>query len=164
MAYKITVLKLDITKAPKGYSVAEVAYKTSDGKTKGMKVLDFVQKDVFATLKTVKAGDVLEANFEQNAKGFWQFKDVVVTSEKGDTSVPAASPVKSGGNWETSDERAKRQVMIVRQSSLSNAIGYLALTGDKKVVPGDVIDIAEQFEAYVLSGTPAGDKPTGEVE
>ena len=164
MAYKITVLKLDITKAPKGYSVAEVAYKTADGKTKGMKVLDFVQKDVFATLKTVKAGDVLEANFEQNAKGFWQFKDVVLTSEKGDTSVPAASPVKSGGNWETSDERAKRQVMIVRQSSLSNAIGYLALTGDKKVVPGDVIDIAEQFEAYVLSGTPAGDKPTGEVE
>ncbi len=164
MAYKITVLKLDITRAPKGYWVAELAYKTDDGKTKGMKVLDFVQKDVFAILKETKVGDVLEANFEQNAKGFWQFKDIKNTGTTGDTSVPAtpaSSPSKSsGGNWETSVERAARQVMIVRQSSLSNAIEYLNLAGLKKVTEDDVIKSAKIFEAYVLSKEPV----TGDVE
>ncbi len=162
MSYKITILKISIAKAAgKNYNVAEVAYKTEDGKTKGMKVLDFVQKDVFAVLKTVNAGDVLNADFEQNSKGFWQFAQVSKTGEKADVAVSTAnSPVPSvnKGNWETSDERAARQVMIVRQSSLATAMG--TLTANKaKFGSKEVIDLAKEYEGYVL------DKPvvTGEV-
>jgi hypothetical protein len=166
LSYKITVLKLDITKAPKGYSVAEVAYKTDDGKTKGMKVLDFVQKDVFETLKSVKAGDVLNADFEKNAKGFWQFAQLSKTGEtaavqsNNGVSSSAGEAKKSPGNWETSTERAARQVMIVRQSSLSTAVALCAAVGDKKAGPDQVIDMARIFEGYVLDKV----VQTGEVE
>lgn len=166
MSYKIVVLKAEVTTAPKGYKVAEIAYKTDDGKTKGMKVLDFVQKDIFATLIDVKAGDVLNADFEKNAKGFWQFAQVVKTGESAPVSASSASAsaptTKSTGNWETSAERAARQVMIVRQSSLSNAINFLTLA-KSKVTDNDVslvIDVARDFEAYVLGAGPQ----TGEVE
>lgn len=153
MSYKITVLKAEVTKQPKGYFVAEIAYKTDDGKTKGMKVLDFVQKEVFEVIKDVKPGDILEVNFEKNQKGFWTFKDVTNTGTKGEVSVmssPVTEAKKSPGNWETSVERAARQVMIVRQSSLSNTINYFELTGHKKATPEDVIAVSKVFEAYVL--------------
>ena len=162
MSYKITILKAEVTKQPKGYSVAEVAYKTDDGKTKGMKVLDFVQKEVFAVVKDCKPGDVCQADFEKNAKGFWQFSNVVNTGAKGDTSVSApqaASAPAKPGNWETSTERAARQVMIVRQSSLSNALKYCEVNAMKKISEDEVIAIAQIFEDYVLGA----DKPTGEI-
>ena len=158
MSYKITVLKSEVTKNPKGYSIAEIAYKTDDGKAKGMKVLDYAQKDVFAVVKDAKPGDVLDADFEKNTKGFWVFKTVSNTGLKETVAVPATpnSPV-TRGNWETSEERAARQVMIVRQSSLSNAIGYYGLTGEKKLNPVDIVEVAREFEAYVLN------QPTGEI-
>ena len=164
MSYKITILKAEVTKQPKGYSVAEIAYKTDDGKTKGMKVLDFVQKDVFNVVKDCKPGDICDADFEKNAKGFWQFANVVNTGAKGDTATsatPAAAPTKSsGGNWETSAERQARQVMIVRQSSLSNTIAYFELTGHKKATPEDVVAVAKVFERFVMGHEAA---PTGEI-
>lgn len=163
MSYKITVLKVDVTKAAKGYYVAEIAYKTDDGKTKGMKVLDFVQKDVFKVIKDAKPGDVLDADFEQNAKGYWQFAQVVKTGEKVEVSASTSEAKKSPGNWETSVERAARQVMIVRQSSLSNAINFSELIKNTKADLEDIVAIAKVFENYVL-GTQPEVKQTGEVE
>ena len=164
---RITVLKVNIAKV-KNYETAEVSYKTDDGKTKGMKVLSFLQKEVFATLQSCEPGDVLDASFEQNNKGYWQFSNVTKTGEKGSTAVPASagiagssSSVPAKGNWETSDERAARQTMIVRQSSLSNTIAYFELTGHKKASPEDVIAVAKLFEEYVFSKEP---KPVAEVE
>lgn len=66
--------------------------------------------------------------------------------KKGETSTTASK----GGNWETAEERAKKQVYIVRQSSLTNAIALLASNGAKKNTPEEVIKIAKQFEAYVF--------------
>lgn len=160
MSYKITILKSSVQKQPKGYWVAEVAYKTDDGKTKGMKILDFVQKDVFAVAKEAKPGDILDADFEKNAKGFWTFKTLVPTGLKEDVSaVATVSAPASKGNWETSEERAARQVMIVRQSSLSAANATLE-ANKGKFSPEDVIDVAKIYEAYVL-GTVV---QTGEIE
>ena len=163
MSYKIVVLKAEVTTAPKGYKVAEIAYKTDDGKTKGMKVLDFVQKDIFATLKDVKAGDVLNADFEKNAKGFWQFASISKTGDRSDVtaaSPPVSEATKSKGNWETSEERAARQVMIVRQSSLAQAVNYSDLIKNTKADLEDIVAIAKVFEAYVLGTV----QQTGEVE
>ena len=146
---RITVLKVNIQKV-KNYETAEVSYKTDDGKTKGMKVLSFLQKEVFATLQSCEPGDVLDASFEQNNKGYWQFSSVTKTGDKASTaSVPATAPsAPAKGNWETSEERANRQVLIVRQSCLSTAVDFL---GGKKVTEEDVIKTAKTFEAYVFS-------------
>ena len=153
---KITILKTTVSKV-KNYNVCEVAY-SSDGKTKGMKVLDFLQKDVFNAIKDAQPGDVYDASFEQNNKGYWQFSSVTATGEKAAVSpearAGAVASVPAKGNWETSDERAARQVLIVRQSCLSTAVDFL---GGKKVTEEDVIKTAKTFEAYVFSQPTSGE-------
>lgn len=156
MPKQIEVLKFMVTETPgkRPYKVAEVAYK-SDGKTKGMKVLDFVQREVFATLLSInpQPGDILDVEFSQNDKGFWQFASVAKGEKSaGSSNQPTAAGgngVASKGNWETSEERAARQVMIVRQSSLSNAVA-LSEANKAKSTPEDIIAVAKVFEAYVL--------------
>jgi hypothetical protein len=55
--------------------------------------------------------------------------------------------------YETHEERARRQVYIIRQSSLSTAVAYLTLTGKTKSTPEEVIKVADQFANYVLDSS-----------
>ena len=145
----ITIIRVNKTKADKGYDVIEMAYKTEDGKTKGMKVFPFGdQKEVAAVAAAAKPGDVLEAVFKQNEKGFWNFGSLKATSEK-PADKPAA--VASRGTWETPEERKERQGFIVRQSSLSNAIAFCEAAKIKPTV-SEVVDIACDFEEFVMTG------------
>jgi hypothetical protein len=45
-------------------------------------------------------------------------------------------------------------VMIVRQSSLSNAIQSLAVGGKSALDPATVIDVAKKYESFVLKNDP----------
>lgn len=157
MSRTVEVLKVDttFTKTPKGgYNVRNVSY-NDDGKTKGMRVLDFVQKDVYTALEGVKGGDYISIELEKNDKDFWQFKSVTKadTPPKAGTasggSGTGSGTSTSRGNWETSEERAARQVMIVRQSSLSTAVA-LAAASKEKATCDSIIENAKVFEAYVM--------------
>lgn len=162
---KITVIRSTTSKAPKGYEIVELAYKTDEGKTKGMKIFNLGDlKDVAEVAKAAQPGDVLDASFKQNDKGFWQFSSLVSTGIK-EATISAATPssaTPNRGGWETHEERAARQVMIVRQSSLSTAVALVAAQAPKgtTAVPINIIDYAKEFEAYVL-GKP---QQTGDVE
>jgi hypothetical protein len=163
---KITVIRSTKTTAEKGYPIVELAYKTDDGKTKGMKIFGFgAQKEVAAVAGAAQTGDVLEAVFQQNQKGYWEFASLKNTGEAQPTPAVGgssgnvsggASGGSRGGNWETSEERAQRQVMIVRQSSLSTAVQFMEVAKIKPT-PDDVINTAKIFEAYVLDKQPKGD-------
>ena len=165
---KITVLKQEVVTPPgKKYQVCELGYKTEEGKVKAMKIFGFGdQKAVFDVASKAQPGDVIEAQFAQNDKGYWQFSGLAPTGEKVSPSVVptgmAGGSGSSRGNWETPEERAARQVMIVRQSSLSNAIALHAAASPKgtEATVDDIVTTAKFFEAYVLG------KPTitGEVE
>lgn len=169
MTQRITVLKSEVVKATgkngKPYQVAELGYKTEEGKVKGMRIMPFGdQKAIFDVAAQAEKGDVLEAQFHQNEKGYWEFQSLEVTGEKSTTSeavgtTGSSKPAAKGGNWETSEERAARQVLIVRQSSISSAVALVEAT-KLKASTEDVIKIAKEFEAYVL-GQPA--VQTGEV-
>lgn len=74
----------------------------------------------------------------------------VATTTGGAKATAVASP-KS--NYETPEERAQRQVYIIRQSSLSNSIALVDALGDKKATPQSVIAQAKLFEAYVFNTT-----------
>lgn len=174
---KITVIRSVKTVAEKGYPVVELAYKTDDGKTKGMKIFGFGEQKANAQVAgDAQQGDVLEAEFEQNAKGYWQFRSLKATGEKATTAgtgVSGSTPTEgrssgstyaagqSKGNWETSEERAARQVMIVRQSSLSTAASLRP-----KGSAAEVISLAKEFEAFVMGKEAPKQqvKQTGEVE
>jgi len=77
-----------------------------------------------------------------------------------------AAGMKAGavrGGWETPEERAAKQIYIVRQSSISNAIAFYGMRADhdKDVLEDDVISLAKRFEAYVFGNDP---KEPNEVE
>lgn len=148
---QITVMKVNILteQGKKGpYEVAELMYK-SDGQPKTTRVMAWV-KEVFSVVSAASAGDVLEVKFEKNEKGYWNMTAASATGNKEAVGQTSAA-VSKGGNWETADERAHRQVMIARQSSLERAVEYFTLV-DKKVTPDEVISVADEFVAYVVSG------------
>ena len=164
---RITVLKVSVSKPEgKNYEVCELGYKTDEGKVKAMKILSFASPDVFKIAKQVSSGDILDATFSQSEKGFWQFQSLTPTgvkeaTDKGNSNV-VPNTAGTRGNWETPAERAARQVMIIRQSSLSNAVAFYASREPKGVTADakSIVELAKFFESYVL------DEPevTGEVE
>jgi hypothetical protein len=165
----ITILSFDIKTVPtaKGsYQTADVAYKNNSfqGKVEGKKVMSFgATKDSFATLAQASPGQTYEVTIVKNDKGYNDWVSMAqavpgaaspaAPAATGSPGKPAASPRST---YETPEERAQRQVLIVRQSSLSSAAAVL--TAGAKVPPSAqaVVALAKEFEAYVF-GTEAAD-------
>lgn len=159
---KIQVLSVQVQTVPTksgSYQVADVAFKnlTFQGKVEGKKVMSFgATKDAFTTLATAQPNDIFEVNVVKNDKGYNDW----VSMTKGDANTPtqqAPTGQSATGNgtartstYETPEERAKKQVYIVRQSSLSNAIDSLSVGGKSALKPDEVIDLARKYEAYVF--------------
>ena len=153
-----TVTAVNVEKAPRGYSIANVSFER-DGKSETRKIMSFGgSATAFSQLVELKEFPVaVNITMEKNAKGFWEWKGI----EKGQSNVGANSSAgvgsKSSGkvlgsNYETSEERARRQVYIVRQSSISSAIEYLKAKAPKGVEDGvkEVLEVAKDFENYVM--------------
>lgn len=143
------------TKNGKSYQAIEVAYK-KDGKIEGKKIMSFASPAVFKAVQNCVQGDFVTVTTEKNEAGYWQWESI----DKSEGTIPPATQSaaaqgggtskSTGGNWETKEERAARQVMIVRQSSLGHSV---ALLGSKAKVP-EVIEVAKEFEAYVMGTEP----------
>jgi hypothetical protein len=159
----IKIVAVEVTTVPtqKGsYQVAEVTYKnmTFEGKTETKKIMSFVHKDVFNTIKQAQGGETYTVARTKDDKGYWQWVqiaagDVVLASEGG--AAPAGAPATKAATpapkstFETPEERAKKQVYIVRQSSISAAIDTLK-TDKKAPTVEEVLAVAKQYEAYVF--------------
>lgn len=110
------------------------------GKEHTYKLMSFVNKDAYLLLKSAKVGDVFFVVTNKNDKGYWQWDQV-----SREAMQPKAN-TSPRSTYETPEERAQKQIYIVRQSSLTNAI---ALLGSKAKVD-HVISVARQFEQYVF--------------
>lgn len=158
MKFQIELINVTTTVKPtkKGsYIQLDVAYKRVDtGKVEGKKVLSFASKEAFAALKDAQQGNVFTVTAEKNEEsGFWEWTNV--TPDSVGTTGSAAPATKGSptpkNTYETSEERAKKQVMIVRQSSLSNAIQTLAVNpGKDKIRPEDVLELADIYFDWVM--------------
>jgi hypothetical protein len=150
------------TKTGKTYQSADVAYKnlTFQGKVEGKKLASFgAQEGSFKVASTAQPGDVFEVEVVKNAAGYNDWvsmqKAGATTAGTVNTSVPAGVPARAGATaaprstYETPEERAKKQVYIVRQSSVSSAIS-LHSVGAKTLDLDKVLDTARKVEAYVL--------------
>jgi hypothetical protein len=128
----------------------EVAYKNEQGQPQLKKLISFSNPNVFKAAKDWVKGDVVNVTTVKNEKtGYWDWigleGDGIVAETKPASAATGARV--TGSNYETKEERAARQVFIIRQSSLSTAVELL---GQGKSV-ADVIATAKQFEAYVFS-------------
>jgi len=133
----------------RSYQSIEVTYKNDLGQTQSKKLMSFSNPTVFNHIRDLNKGDALNVTTEKDANGYWQWTgiggDNVVSETK--QATPATGGRVTGSNYETKEERAARQILIVRQSSLASAVELL---GAGKSVE-DVIATAKQFEAYVFS-------------
>lgn len=153
MSFQIEVLKVTVENKGK-YRVAIVDHKTSDGKVDSKKVMSFTNKEVFATLSQSQQGDQYEIVSEKDKNGYWQWTSVVSVGKANGTSPAKAIGSAVRSTYETAEERAARQVYIVRQSSISAAIAFYAAAQPKGVVDvncDDIIALAKEFEAYVFA-------------
>ena len=136
------------------YKMAEVTYK-SDGKTSAKKIMSFgAAAEVFKVLSNAQPGQTFDVTSQKNDKGYWDWVSisqggVAQASSNSGGSSSVANPAPRS-NYETPEERAQRQVLIVRQSSLSSAIEHLKANTKKVPTIEEVISVARQFEDYVF--------------
>jgi hypothetical protein len=129
------------------YSQLLVKYQ-SDGKDSERKIMSFTFKDVYNALKQGQTGDAFDVKLEKDGK-YWNWVEV---KSLGKEEVSSGMPSKkASGGWETPEERAAKQIYIVRQSSLSSAIAYLNLPNTDDTSIENVLEVAKAFEAYVFS-------------
>lgn len=170
---KIQIIATSVETKPtaKGsYQLLEVTYKnlSYQGKTESQKILSFTPGTAFKTLSDAQPGSVWEVVKIKNAKGYIEWSSAEPSSNTPDSGpIQAGSdsfPTKSQGtmrsNYETPEERAQRQVYIIRQSSLSAAISTLSV-GAKAVKSDDVINLAQEYVDFVLNGVKADPGPSG---
>lgn len=140
-----------ITDENKGkYNQLNVGYlDINSGQEHTYKLMSFVNKDAYTLLKSAKADDEFNVTCNKNDKGYWTWEDVSVLGSQVKTVKANTTPRST---YETPEERAKKQLYIVRQSSITNAVAMLQAAGDKKtpINPDTVIHVAKQFEAYVF--------------
>ncbi len=67
--------------------------------------------------------------------------------------APQQPPQRVPSEWDKPvDWHDKKQLLIVRQSSISNAISLLTVTGAGAPTPNDVLAVAKQFARFVYDG------------
>lgn len=158
----ITLLSVDIktqpTKNGKSYQVADVAYKnnTYQGKVEGKKVMSFgATAEAFKTLAVASPGESYTVEVVKNAAGYNDWVSMVKGEANAAPAAPAASKAPTAApksNYETSEERAQRQVYIIRQSSLTNAINTLVAGAKTAPNPDAVEHLASRYVNFVLNG------------
>lgn len=145
------------------YSGVEFIFKDDQGKTqtKNFHMNQFkFNPGLKNTLADLVKGDKFTAEMEKEGE-FWNWKKLSKgvaenTAPKQEANASAGKQPytpRPNDTYETKEERGQRQVMIVRQSSLTAALKLLELQGAKKPTANDVVSIAAEFEAWVLGQT-----------
>ena len=163
----ITILSVQTTtqtaKSGKPYQQLEVAFKNNTfGKVESKKIMPFgAQKAAFDALANAPTGAVFEVTVVKNDAGY---NDWTAITQAAPGSVAAQGSINGAGNakatggntvqvkstYETPEERSKKQVYIIRQSSLSAAIGSLSVGAKSALKASDVIAVAEEYYAWVM--------------
>lgn len=127
------------------YKQATVKY-SQDGEDKEKKIMSFAQKETYNTLVNANPGEVYEVKTVKDGK-FWNWEKATLqgAGTSSDSGISTSKKSTGGGTWETAEERALRQVWIIRQSSISSAATLLQGKG----TVNDVLEAAKRFEAYV---------------
>ena len=158
------------------YDAWELVYRSPENEVKQLakpvQSLKF-NKPLAGALAALKPNDEFTAELEKNAAGFWEVRNISKGSAVSSDQAPASSGAASstavssgasattserpqapqravnrvtGSTYETAEERAKKQVVIVRQSCIGYAVEMLSAK-DRSLV--NVINLAEELETWV---------------
>lgn len=137
----------------RSYQSLEVTYKGNDGKVSSKKLMSFSNPSVFKHISGLSKGDNIDVVTQKDDAGYWQWTAIGNGEQQQVATQSTASPTTrvTGSNYETKEERAARQVLIVRQSSLSSAVATLTAGAKSAPSADDVITLAKLYENYVFA-------------
>lgn len=158
------------SKGKANWTKLNVVFRNLDtDKIDGRNLVSF-NKVAYEALKDAVRDEVYELTEVKNEKGYDEIVKVTKLDSAapgvGSGETPSAANKATGtytaprSNYETPEERANRQVLIVRQSSITAALKFFELTKTKFSSVQDVTSLASDFENYVMNG-PAPVKPAG---
>lgn len=160
MQVQIVNVDIEVGKpGPKGWSKAVVDYMVN-GQSRKQNIMSFTNPQVYKDVTSGKfTGETVEVNITKNAKGYDEWAAISLAGTGATPPTAGASTATStapttrvtGSNYETPVERARRQVLIVRQSSLTAALKYVEL-GDSTEPPttDDILEVAQKFTDWVF--------------
>jgi hypothetical protein len=133
---------------------------TFQGKVEGRKLVGFGEgKAAYDVLLNAQPGEVYEITVVKNG-AYNNWTNAVKTTATATTVASPAGGTISGAKpaytpaakstYETPEERAKKQILIVRQSNLSSAISLLSIGAKTTPKVEDILSTAKQFEGYVF--------------
>lgn len=124
------------------YRKCELTYKRVDnGKIEAKKLMSFTEPTVFETASKATAGTQFTVTAEKGDQ-YWEWKKLEASTGVSAPSQSGKVPVAaSRSTYETPEERAKKQVYIIKQSSISAAVALLC-TG-AKTPPSTELVLAE---------------------
>ena len=152
----IQVINVDVEDVPgKDYQKANVTYKTAEGKVEGRNIMSFVSESVWNSITKAQKGDWFDVEQEKDKTGkYWNWVGI----HRQDSPPKQEAPVGKVNTFAEKNELDKqkfeydkqKQQYIIRQSSLSNAVAYMAAYNKGTAFsPDDVINVARRFEAFV---------------
>lgn len=128
------------------YQKLEIEY-VRDGKkqTKKLVAINDTKEVVRKLVQDFNEGDSIEVTLvKSDDDKYWNWTDVSPVEAR----AAKTSTTVGKGTWETPEERAKRQVYIVRQSSIANALEFHK--NNAKVTVEDVLKTATRFTDFVF--------------
>jgi hypothetical protein len=134
----------------KKYGKAKVTHVGDKGE-KTQYLVSFKNPEVFKKVQEL-VGQTVEVDLKKDGD-FWQWVSIQgTTANSSGPTANATAPVSrvSGSNYETKEERAARQVLIVKQSSLSAAVATLTPGAKAALDPTAVKDLAQTYTDWVF--------------
>lgn len=126
-----------------------VSFLNERGEAKTWKILSFSNPKVFDILKNAKEGQVYDIDTRKNDKDFTEWAGATLV----EGTAPAAagkSAVPYKSTYETPEERAVRQRLIVRQSCLAQAVATLAVGVKVGPTYDEVVALAARYNEWVF--------------
>jgi hypothetical protein len=143
-----------LTSTGKPYDKLLVVYTDNTGRPGKKTVLPFgTSKPVYDRLSTANQGDAFTVTVQKNGQ-YTEWTELA-RNDSFEVVKPAATFTKPGvtvgtRDFETAVERAARQKLIVRQSSLTNAIAIMTPGAKAALNVDEVINLAEHLAGWVF--------------
>lgn len=162
MAFKIVIQEVKIEEVRNGknkYDKAEVVY-SSNGQNRTQKIMSFSNPAIFAQVRKMVSGETYDVEIVKNDAGFNQWAKIVAATNDAAPPVSGEKPTTGRTNvstYETAEERKIKQMYIIKQSSISNAIEMLT-SGNGVLGAEDiptVLEVAQQFIDFVYGNQEA---------
>jgi len=140
------------TTTGKPYVVLELTYKNLvSGKLESKKLMPFGETAAaHKALSAANAGDVFQITSVKNEKsGYWDWTQAKQQAPGSVAATPPTGNVRS--TYETPEERAKKQVYIVKQSSLASAVQLLSIGAKQPPSTELILQEAQKFVDWVFA-------------